>query len=98
MNLTVLGGGSWGTTVASLTTALNPTIVWVRNPEVAAEINTEHTNASYLPSVTLPRRLRATADLEEALRDADVLIVGVPTQGIPVTDRLGTILAPSSCV
>jgi glycerol-3-phosphate dehydrogenase (NAD(P)+) len=81
MNVTVLGGGSWGTTVASLTTALNPTIVWVRNPEVAAEINTEHTNASYLPAVTLPRRLRATADLEEALRDADVLIVGVPTKG-----------------
>src|SRR3984957_5144780 len=81
MNVTVLGAGSWGTTVASLTTALNPTILWARNPDVAAEINTEHTNASYLPSVTLPRRLRATTDLEEALRDADVLIVGVPTRG-----------------
>jgi glycerol-3-phosphate dehydrogenase (NAD(P)+) len=85
MNVTVLGGGSWGTTVASLTTALNPTTVWVRNPEVAAEINTEHTNAAYLPAVTLPRRLRATADLEEALRDADVLIVGVPSKGFRST-------------
>jgi glycerol-3-phosphate dehydrogenase (NAD(P)+) len=81
MNVTVLGAGSWGTTVASLTTALNPTVLWARNPEVAAEINEAHTNANYLPSVTLPRRLRSTADIEEAVRTADVLIVGVPSKG-----------------
>jgi glycerol-3-phosphate dehydrogenase (NAD(P)+) len=81
MNVTVLGAGSWGTTVASLTTALNPTILWARNPEVAAEINDSHTNASYLPSVTLPRRLRSTADIDEAVQSADVLIVGVPSKG-----------------
>jgi glycerol-3-phosphate dehydrogenase (NAD(P)+) len=62
MNVTVLGAGSWGITVAALTTALNPTVLWARNPEVAAEINRNHTNAGYLPAVTLPRRLRATAD------------------------------------
>jgi glycerol-3-phosphate dehydrogenase (NAD(P)+) len=81
MNVTVLGAGSWGTTVASLTTALNPTILWARNPQVAAEINDQHTNAAYLPTVTLPRRLRSTADLEQAVRTADVLIVGVPSKG-----------------
>jgi glycerol-3-phosphate dehydrogenase (NAD(P)+) len=81
MNVTVLGAGSWGTTVASLTTALNPTILWARNPDVAAEINAQHSNATYLPAVTLPRRLRSTADLAEAVRTADVLIVGVPSKG-----------------
>jgi glycerol-3-phosphate dehydrogenase (NAD(P)+) len=81
MNVTVLGAGSWGTAVASLTTALNPTILWARNPEVAREINEAHTNSSYLPTVTLPRRLRSTSDLEQALRAADVLIVGVPSKG-----------------
>lgn len=81
MNVTVLGAGSWGTTVASLTTALNPTVIWARNPDVTAEINAQHTNATYLPSSTLPRRLRATSDLEEAVRSADVLIVGVPSKG-----------------
>ncbi|MGH9054368.1 MAG: NAD(P)H-dependent glycerol-3-phosphate dehydrogenase [Acidimicrobiales bacterium] len=81
MNVTVLGAGSWGTTVASLTTALNPTVLWARNPDVAAEVHDAHTNAAYLPSVTLPRRLRATADLERAVCEADVLIVGVPSKG-----------------
>ena len=85
MNVTVLGAGSWGTTVASLTTALNPTILWARNPEVAAEVNESHSNATYLPSSTLPRRLRATADIEEAVRDADVLVVGVPSKGFRTT-------------
>jgi glycerol-3-phosphate dehydrogenase (NAD(P)+) len=81
MNVTVLGAGSWGTTVASLTTALNPTILWARNPLVAAEIEENRTNARYLPGVILPRRLRATADLERATRAADVLILAVPSQG-----------------
>jgi glycerol-3-phosphate dehydrogenase (NAD(P)+) len=85
MHVTVLGGGSWGTTVASLTTSLNPTVLWARNPDVAAEINGSHTNAAYLPGATLPGSLRATADMEEALRQADVLIVGVPSKGFRAT-------------
>jgi glycerol-3-phosphate dehydrogenase (NAD(P)+) len=85
MNVTVLGAGSWGTTVASLTTALNPTVLWARNPAVAAEINEEHTNSTYLPATSLPKRLRSTTDLEEAVRRADVLIVGVPSKGFRPT-------------
>jgi glycerol-3-phosphate dehydrogenase (NAD(P)+) len=81
VNVTVLGAGSWGTTVASLTTALNPTVLWARNPDTAEEVTTQHTNERYLPGFTLPRRLRSTADLEEACCSADVLIVGVPSAG-----------------
>jgi len=33
MRVTVLGGGSWGSTVASLTTARHPTVLWARDPE-----------------------------------------------------------------
>ena len=49
MQVTVLGGGSWGTTMASLVAARHPTLLWARNPDVAEEINTEHTNDAYLP-------------------------------------------------
>jgi glycerol-3-phosphate dehydrogenase (NAD(P)+) len=85
VNVTVLGAGSWGTTVASLTTALNSSLLWARDPEVAAEVNESHTNNIYLPAVTLPKRLKSTADLEEAARFADVLIVGVPSKGFRST-------------
>jgi glycerol-3-phosphate dehydrogenase (NAD(P)+) len=81
VQVTVLGAGSWGTTVASLSAGHNPTLLWARNDNVAKEINTEHTNTSYLPGFTLPAELRATADLEEAVRSTDLLVVGVPTAG-----------------
>lgn len=79
MRITVLGAGSWGTTVASILTRRDhESLIWARNPDTAAEINEQHTNSRYLPGFTLPTRLRATADLEEAARHAQMLVVGVP--------------------
>src|SRR4051812_6882010 len=80
MKVTVLGAGSWGTTVASLLCRRDhEVLLWARNPDVVAEVNDQHTNADYLPDAELPRELRATADLEEASRHAELLVVGVPT-------------------
>jgi glycerol-3-phosphate dehydrogenase (NAD(P)+) len=81
MRVTVLGAGSWGTTVATLVSGRNPTTLWARSPEVAREIRDRHTNATYLPGFSLPDSLHATADIEEAVSGADVLIVGVPSHG-----------------
>ncbi|TMK64965.1 MAG: NAD(P)H-dependent glycerol-3-phosphate dehydrogenase [Actinobacteria bacterium] len=81
MKVAVLGAGSWGTTVATLACGRNKTLLWARDPEVAREVNEDHANSSYLAGFALPTSLRATADLEEAVCDADVLIVGVPSHG-----------------
>ena len=78
----VLGGGSWGTTVASLASQNTETVLWARDPEVAAEIDGEHSNTRYLGDRSLPPALRATADLEQAVCEADVLVVGVPSHSI----------------
>ena len=40
----VLGGGSWGTTVAAINARRGPTLQWVRSPETAEDINTNHRN------------------------------------------------------
>lgn len=85
MNVTVLGGGSWGTTVATLTCAHNATTLWARNEEAAEEIAARHTNERYLPGFKLPEQLQATADLEKAVVDADVLVVGVPSKAFRST-------------
>ena len=81
MNLraAVLGGGSWGTTVATLASRNVPTTLWARSRDTVDEINRDHTNERYLPGSRLPEELVATASLEEAVRDADVLVVGVPS-------------------
>lgn len=80
LNVTILGAGSWGTTVASLVSRNAPTLLWARNPDTAREINETHGNSRYLPDAKLPNRLTATADLEQAVSSADVLIMGVPAQ------------------
>jgi glycerol-3-phosphate dehydrogenase (NAD(P)+) len=52
---------------------------------VADEINRNHRNERYLGELTVHPELRATADLEEAVRDCDVLVVGVPSHSFRAT-------------
>jgi glycerol-3-phosphate dehydrogenase (NAD(P)+) len=82
VNITVLGGGSWGTTVAALAAANAPTTLWARDPDTAREIDTEHTNVRYLGERPLPGTLSATAEIGEALDRADVVVFGVPSQSL----------------
>jgi glycerol-3-phosphate dehydrogenase (NAD(P)+) len=78
----VLGGGSWGTTVASICARRGPTLQWVRSEETANDINENHRNTRYLgPDVELSESLRATTDFGEAARCADVVVMGVPSHG-----------------
>lgn len=77
--VTVLGAGSWGTTVAALLAVRHDVVLWSRDEVHAAEIQSTRRNDRYLPGAQLPDRLRATADLPDAASHAEVLIVGVPT-------------------
>jgi len=81
IKVAVIGGGSWGTTVAHLAAHQVPTLLWARRPELAGEINERHTNERYLPGLPLHPDLRATSDLLEAVDHADVVVMGVPSQG-----------------
>ena len=80
LKIAVLGGGSWGTTVASLVTRNAPVTLWARNPETVDEINTRHSNETYLPGATLPDKLVATNNISEAVSGADVIVMGIPSQ------------------
>lgn len=81
IRVAVIGGGSWGTTVAHVAAHQAPTMLWARRPELADEVNSRHTNERYLAGLELHPDLRATADLVEAVEQADVVVMGVPSQG-----------------
>src|ERR1700691_3487389 len=81
MRIAVLGAGSWGTTVASLLAGHHDCTLWARDPELASQIDEGHVNEGYLPGYPLPPGLHGTADLEKAVHDVDLLVVGVPTRG-----------------
>lgn len=76
----VLGGGSWGTTLASLTARNSPTTIWARNEATVNEINEHHTNSKYLPDALLHRHLKASTSIKETVQDADVIVMGIPSQ------------------
>jgi glycerol-3-phosphate dehydrogenase (NAD(P)+) len=81
MRVTVLGAGSFGTTIAALTAPRHATTLWARDETLAAEIREQRTNGRYLAGFELPKALRATSDLQEAVSGADIVIVGTPSHG-----------------
>lgn len=85
IRVAVLGAGSWGTTVASLAARNADTVIWARRAETADEINREHRNQAYLGDLALYRKLRATASLDEAVCNCDVLVMGVPSHSFRET-------------
>ena len=80
LNVGLLGGGSWGTTVASLTARNANTTLWARNEETVTEINEHRTNSKYLPGALLNRNLKASHSIEETVKNADLLVMGIPSQ------------------
>jgi glycerol-3-phosphate dehydrogenase (NAD(P)+) len=80
IRVAVLGGGSWGTTVASLAAARTETVLWARRQSTVDAVNDKHENPDYLEGLPLHKRLTATSSLEEAVYDADVVVLGVPSQ------------------
>ena len=79
--ITVIGAGSWGTTLAALLAGNGHDVVlWALEPEVAEQITRERENGRFLAGVRLPAALRATSDLAAALSMAEVLVNVVPSQ------------------
>ena len=81
----VIGAGSWGTTVAHLAAHNTSTVLWARDQAVADDVNERHVNNKYLQGYDLHPDLRATSSLEDAVRQADVVVMGVPSHGFRET-------------
>ena len=97
MRVAVLGAGSWGTTLASLLSTRNETVLWAREPEIAASISARHENPVFLPGFALSPALGSTHELEVALRGADVIVVAVPSQYVrSVVDDARPLIAPDA--
>lgn len=79
--IAVVGAGSWGTTLACLLLEKGYNVsLWAYERDVVDEINSAHTNGIYMPGVNLPRELRATGGIEEAVKKARYILNVVPTQ------------------
>jgi glycerol-3-phosphate dehydrogenase (NAD(P)+) len=78
----VFGAGSWGTAFAQILAdaGVEHVTVWARREAVARAIAEQHRNPDYLDDVELPAQITATTDPAQAARDADVVVLAVPSQ------------------
>lgn len=98
MKVSVIGAGSWGTTLAAvLSEKLERVMLWARREEIAREINERRTNSTYLPGITLPEPIQATSNIAEAVSQAELLIIAVPSKYFrQVCEALSRYLHPSA--
>jgi len=79
--IAVIGGGSFGTVIANIIADNRHDLsFWMRDADVAHCVNTTHKNSQYLPGYVLNERVRATADMEAAVSNAEVIFVAVPSR------------------
>ena len=79
----VMGAGSWGTAYAMMCAdAGEDVVLWARREEVAKQVATDHRNPDYLGDIELPDSLRSTADPQEALSGAEVVVLAVPSHAL----------------
>ncbi len=80
MRISVIGGGSWGTTLANLMAKKGERVsLWVREQDLMAEMRSRRENTWYLPGMRLHDGLEIISDLGQAAQ-AEVFVFAVPTQ------------------
>lgn len=78
-NISVLGGGSWGTVLAYLASLNgNKVNLWMRDNNLAEEINSTRINQRYLPNLNLGKNITATSQIED-IKESDLIIFCVPS-------------------
>jgi glycerol-3-phosphate dehydrogenase (NAD(P)+) len=79
--LAVIGGGAWGSALASVAARGGAAVtLWARDSAVVAAINERHENPVYLPGIALDPRVAATSEPQAALACVDGVLVVVPAQ------------------
>lgn len=96
----ILGGGSFGTAIANICADNGHDVrLWLRNEARAQEINQQHCNSHYLPDTPLNPSLKAFIDLEQAVKDCDVVFVAVPSKSSrEIARSLAPLLGDDCCV
>ncbi len=88
MRIAVLGSGAWGTALAISFAPRHAVTLWARNASQVDAMRDTRRNQRYLPDTPLPDNLALTADINEALQEAELVIVAAPVSGLRATLQL----------
>ena len=79
--IAVIGGGSWATAIVKiLSNNVDKIHWWVRSQETVDFISKYHHNPNYLSDVEIDfKKVSVTNDLKNSFREADIIILAVPS-------------------
>jgi glycerol-3-phosphate dehydrogenase (NAD(P)+) len=99
-SIAVLGGGSWGTTLADLLARKSESVrLWAYEPEVVDAINRTHENRYFLPGFSLAPSLAACAEATDAVTGASVIVSASPSHAVrAVVRRIAGAVTPGTLV
>ena len=85
MKIAFLGCGAWATALAYVLgkNKVGDIVLYGRPEDSIEDINEKHTNTRFYPDVVLPKCIKATTDAKEAIEDAELLVLAVPSVAIP---------------
>ncbi len=84
--VTVIGAGSWGTSLAVLLCRnINRVTLWGHNPDALYPIIRNRRNDRYLPGINLPDNLSVEPDCDQAINDELCFVVVVPSHAFHQT-------------
>lgn len=81
IKVAVLGDGGWGTTLAILLRRKGIKVcLWGAFADYVSFLDKKRVNKKFLPGVKIPADIKITADLEQALEGAGVVVLAVPSR------------------
>lgn len=79
-HISVIGAGSWGTTLALLLANKGFDVtMWEFNRDAAEEMQSQRENIKFVPGAIFPDTLNVTNDLNVAISDAELIVLAVPS-------------------
>jgi glycerol-3-phosphate dehydrogenase (NAD(P)+) len=79
--ITVIGAGSWGTTLANLLAEKGYDVsLWAYEKELVDEIKRTNINSVYLPGIPLSNNIDITNSIKDAVKNARYILNVIPTQ------------------
>ncbi len=81
MRISIIGAGSWGTTLALLLFSNGHQVsLWSYREEDYQNILEKRENVVFLPGIKIPEQIEVTRDLNKAIINSELIVTAVPSQ------------------
>ena len=81
MNITILGAGAYGIALSSMFLENNCNItMWTNSDNEKKLLEKERCNKKVLPDYKISDKIKFTANLEEAVKDANIIVIAIPVK------------------